>query len=230
MEILEYFDQRLSTLKAELSLGSVTLYQRDFSESLLPVASTDPEPPANRDRSGEVPIVFGESPLGLLYVTGGRPENSAHLQGFAQQLACLWQLPNVKAAIELDKKIEALTKKFPVFQWCGVYRVVGGTLYVTAFRGEATPHAIIPKGQGICGAAVTQNQTLNIPDVSADPRYLSCDFRAKSELVVPIRNSAGEAIAEIDIDSHFADAFQPRLVAAVEEAARDVTPLVLELV
>lgn len=227
--LMNYFEKRLHDLKRQLQLNSVSLYQRDFNDNFLFVASTSEQEPKTMESSKCWPVVFDNIPLGTLFVDGLKDSDRARAEGFAQQLACLWRLPQTDVAIELDQKVEALQERFEAFQWCGIYRLVEHTLYVTAFRGDATPHAIIPKNQGICGAAVTQNKTLNIEDVSKDPRYLSCDFRAKSELVVPIRNASGVAIAEIDIDSHRLNAFTPSIISAVEEAAREVTPLVLKL-
>lgn len=44
-----------------------------------------------------------------------------------------------------------------------------------------------------------------MPDVNADPRYLSCSIETKSEIVVPIQGK--RMYGEIDIDSHTPNAF-----------------------
>jgi L-methionine (R)-S-oxide reductase len=64
----------------------------------------------------------------------------------------------------------------------------------------------IPINQGICGAAVASESTVIVEDVNADPRYLSCSIKTRSEIVVPIFVH-GAAIGEIDIDSHTPAAF-----------------------
>jgi GAF domain-containing protein len=101
--------------------------------------------------------------------------------------------------------------------------MVEGVLVLTAYRGAPTPHPIIAINKGICGAAVNENRTLNIPDVSLDPRYLSCDYRTRSEIVVPIRNKNGEAIGEIDIDSHLPNAFTESDQQKLEKLASELT-------
>ncbi len=58
-------------------------------------------------------------------------------------------------------------------------------------------------------------------DVNADPRYLSCSIRTKSEIVVPIR-AHGRVVGEIDIDSHTPAAFTAIDRRFLEEAARIV--------
>ena len=108
----------------------------------------------------------------------------------------------------LDKMVAELAAAHPDrYHWTGVYLLVSpDTLKLAAFRGEPSPHVVIPVNRGICGAAVRENKTLNIADVNADPRYLSCSIKTKSEIVVPIRVN-GSVIGEIDIDSHLPNAF-----------------------
>jgi len=60
-----------------------------------------------------------------------------------------------------------------------------------------------------------------VDDVNADPRYLSCSIRTKSEIVVPIR-AHGLVVGEIDIDSHTPAAFTATDRAFLEDAARIV--------
>jgi GAF domain-containing protein len=79
----------------------------------------------------------------------------------------------------------------------------------------------IPIAQGICGAAAASGITVIVDDVNADPRYLSCSIRTKSEIVVPIY-AHGSVIGEIDIDSHTLAAFTGIDRAFLEEVARIV--------
>jgi L-methionine (R)-S-oxide reductase len=92
-------------------------------------------------------------------------------------------------------------------------------LVLGAFVGEPTPHVRIPITQGICGAAVASGETVVVDDVHADPRYLSCSLKTKSEIVVPI-TAHGKVIGEIDIDSHLPAAFTASDRAFLEEVAR----------
>jgi GAF domain-containing protein len=68
---------------------------------------------------------------------------------------------------------------------------------------------------------VASGQTVIVDDVNADPRYLSCSIRTKSEIVVPIR-AHGKVVGEIDIDSHAPAAFTEIDRKFLEEAARIV--------
>lgn len=108
----------------------------------------------------------------------------------------------------LDWVVEALEVKMAHYAWTGVYLRRGDELVLECFRGEPSPHTRIPLGRGICGAAVTEEQTIVVPDVNADNRYLACSLDTRSEIVVPIRAN-GHVVGEIDIDSDRLDAFGP---------------------
>jgi len=90
------------------------------------------------------------------------------------------------------------------YNWVGFYLLDPNDpnfLVLGPFVGAQTPHTRIPLNQGICGAAVSQAETIVVDDVNSDPRYLSCSIDTKSEIVAPIRVN-GKVIGEIDIDSH----------------------------
>jgi len=83
----------------------------------------------------------------------------------------------------------------------------GDTLELAAYDGDhETEHVRIPVGQGICGSAAKEGQTIIVPDVNRDPRYLACFVSTRSEIVVPIRGKNG-VVGEIDIDSDRISAF-----------------------
>ena len=91
--------------------------------------------------------------------------------------------------------------------WTGVYLMDGGSeLVLSHFIGAPTPHTRIPLDRGVCGAAARLKETIIVPDVAADQRYLACSLSTRSEIVVPIMKG-GTVYGEIDIDSHTPDAF-----------------------
>lgn len=106
----------------------------------------------------------------------------------------------------LDRIVEFLHERVAHYNWVGVYMMEGNDLVLGPFRGKPSPHTRIPVNQGICGAAAFQKQTVIVPDVNADARYLACSLETKSEIVVPIMDGA-VCLGEIDIDSDQADAF-----------------------
>lgn len=105
--------------------------------------------------------------------------------------------------------VEIIPARLPYYNWTGFYMIDPHDpemLVLGPFRGAPTEHVRIPVSEGICGAAVAQNDTVIVDDVHSDPRYLACSIETKSEIVVPIR-ARGEVVGEIDIDSHDLAAF-----------------------
>jgi L-methionine (R)-S-oxide reductase len=117
--------------------------------------------------------------------------------------------------------VEIIPQRLPYYNWTGFYMLDpddSATLVLEVFRGAPTEHVRIPVNQGICGAAVAQNDTVIVDDVHSDPRYLSCSLETKSEIVVPIRAN-GAVVGEIDIDSHDLAAFSQQDKEFLEECA-----------
>jgi len=115
------------------------------------------------------------------------------------------------------------------YNWVGVYFLDGQELVLGPYVGAPSPHLRIPVDKGICGAAVREGRTVNVPDVNADPRYLACSLETKSEIVVPIPHPRdGRILGEIDIDSHSPNAFTPDDHALLEQGARQLAPALQE--
>jgi len=109
-----------------------------------------------------------------------------------------------QSSANLDKvlhtAVKLLKENFPKYTWVGIYLVEGDELVLRNFIGKPSPHTRISIGQGICGAAVHQKQSIIVDDVNSDPRYLACSVETRSEIVVPIM-SGSKTFGEIDIDS-----------------------------
>ncbi|GGH14111.1 GAF domain-containing protein [Silvibacterium dinghuense] len=120
--------------------------------------------------------------------------------------------------------VELIPARLSYYNWTGFYMLDpedAETLVLGPFRGAPTEHVRIPVSQGICGAAVAQDQTVIIDDVNSDPRYLACSLETRSEIVVPV-HAHGKVIGEIDIDSHDLAAFTAADRAFLEECAKIV--------
>jgi len=87
------------------------------------------------------------------------------------------------------------------YNWTGYYMIVGDHLEVGPYVGDETPHKKIELNAGICGAAVSQKQSIIVDDVHADSRFLACSIKTKSEIVVPLMDG-DICLGEIDIDSN----------------------------
>ncbi len=94
------------------------------------------------------------------------------------------------------------------YDWVGFYFKNGDKdeLKLAQYTGEPTDHIIIPFGKGICGQVAVSNQNFVVQDVSEQENYISCGWKVKSEIVIPIFVN-GENIGQIDIDSHTANIF-----------------------
>ena len=123
--------------------------------------------------------------------------------------------------------VDYLFSKHDHYDWVGIYLLCSDELRLGPFKGPPTPHEVIPLNKGICGAAVTERRTINLPDVRADDRFIACSATTRSELVVPIWFE-GEPIAEIDIDSNTPSAFSPYDEQMVECLAELIAPIVKE--
>jgi L-methionine (R)-S-oxide reductase len=106
----------------------------------------------------------------------------------------------------MERIVAILKEEMPSYTWVGIYLLEGDELVLGPFLGKPSPHTRIPLGRGICGAAATEQRTIIVDDVNADPRYLACSLETKSEIVVPIM-SGTRVLGEIDIDSDRAAAF-----------------------
>lgn len=124
-------------------------------------------------------------------------------------------LPN----LALKNSVSLLRENFEAYSWVGIYLVKGDDLVLAAYAGEGeTEHVKIPIGQGICGLAAKEGETIVVPDVNKDPRYLMCFPSTRSEIVVPIRSGA-KVLGEIDIDSDRLSAFAENDRNFLEEVA-----------
>lgn len=95
------------------------------------------------------------------------------------------------------------------YNWVGFYlvdKVDPGMLEVGPYVGSFSPNKRIPLNKGLCGAAASTRQTVVVNDVADDPRYLSGSEIVKANLVVPIF-AKNELVAELDIESYFANTF-----------------------
>jgi L-methionine (R)-S-oxide reductase len=128
------------------------------------------------------------------------------------------------ATILMQHISERLHEKMTRYNWVGFYLIDpadAGMLLVGPFAGSFTPNSRIPLNTGLCGAAATSRQSVIVPDVSKDPRYLAGSPLVKSEIVVPIL--VGNKLAgELDIESYFSGAFTKAEQDFVEACAEMV--------
>jgi L-methionine (R)-S-oxide reductase len=116
------------------------------------------------------------------------------------------------------------------YNWVGFYLMETPgfeALVLGPCVGSFAPTLRIPLDKGLCGAAATSGETVVVNNVGADPRYLGSDM-VKSNIVVPIfvqksavQKSAARkrVVAELCIESYFADTFTPPEQEFIESCA-----------
>lgn len=102
--------------------------------------------------------------------------------------------------------IAVLHHKMDYFFWTGFYCLDQGVLTVRTYQGPVACQ-VLKKDTGVCWAAINQKQTIIVPDVHDFPGHIACDSRSNSEIVVPIRNAAGEIFGVLDVDSKDLNSF-----------------------
>ena len=111
-----------------------------------------------------------------------------------------------------------LADAFPVFFWTGFYVVDpdrAGELVVGPYQGTLGCLRIA-FGRGVCGTAARDLETQIVEDVHAFPGHIACDSRSVSEIVVPVRDAAGQLIAVFDVDATEKAAFDAIDAMALE--------------
>ena len=124
---------------------------------------------------------------------------------------------------KLQQICDLLESTVPHYDWVGFYFKNGDKeeLKLAQFTGEPTEHTIIPFGKGICGQVAVSNKNFVVQDVSEQDNYISCGWKVKSEIVIPIFVN-GENIGQIDIDSHTANIFTEEDEDLLEFVCREV--------
>ena len=100
-----------------------------------------------------------------------------------------------------------LHNAFDHYHWTGFYRTTSpGMLKIGPYQGG---HGClyIPFDKGICGA---------VPNVHERVEHIACSSTTNSEIVVPVKNSNGEVVAVLDVDSDDFSAFSKQDIALVE--------------
>ncbi|MEQ8899252.1 MAG: GAF domain-containing protein [Roseovarius sp.] len=93
------------------------------------------------------------------------------------------------------------------FDWTGFYRVTEPELLKIGPYQGGHGCLVIPFSRGVCGAAARTGEVQLVADVEAFPGHIACATSTRSEIVLPVRNGAGDLLAVLDIDSDQPDAF-----------------------
>ncbi len=105
-----------------------------------------------------------------------------------------------------------------VTDWIGIYYKANyyleedtTDLILGPYYGESTSHTRIPLERGLCGLALREERVVNVADVHQDTRHIACSLKTNSELIIPLKDSQGNMVAELDIDCNQLGAFSPEI-------------------
>ncbi len=99
-----------------------------------------------------------------------------------------------------------LHHKMDYFFWTGFYLLNDGKLMVGPYQGSLDCIEL-KKDTGVCWHGINQKQTIVVPDVHEFPGHIACDSRSESEIVIPLKNTNGEIVGVLDVDSSEKDSF-----------------------
>ena len=110
-----------------------------------------------------------------------------------------------------------LFNSLPNVNWAGFYFLKGDELVLGPFQGN--PACVrIPMGQGVCGVAAQQLETIIVPNVHEFPGHIACDVASNSEIVVPLFDGE-RLLGVLDLDSPLIGRFDDQDAEGLNELA-----------
>ena len=111
-----------------------------------------------------------------------------------------------------------LFHSLPAVNWAGFYFAKDGELVLGPFQGQ--PACVrIKLGQGVCGTAAANYETVIVPNVHEFPGHIACDSASNSEIVVPLLKDS-HLIGVLDVDSPLIGRFDTVDAEGLEKLTR----------
>jgi len=153
----------------------------------------------------------------------------------AELLATLIELGReVTSVLDLDEllqKIPQLIARLTPFTVFAVYllderRGDLGIAYSIGYPDDVVKNFRLEVGQGVVGAAVAEQRSIRIGDVTADPRYRGVVENMKSGLAVPLRHK-GKVLGALNLASDRNEAFTERDEVMLRQFAAHVAQAIV---
>lgn len=183
----------------------------------------------------ELPIKFENDFIGRLFIESDKAIllDQKQLEMNLAPLLFKGKTINLEKNFEVFEWVWKAKEIAPeLFDWIGIYyasSLVLDTestdLLIGPYFGEWTDHVRIPLNRGLCGMAMREERIINVADVHSMPEHIACSLKTKSELIVPLYDKSGKMVAELDIDSHTANAFSPELEERVKKHCESFSQL-----
>lgn len=127
------------------------------------------------------------------------------------------------------EKVATILRTSGSYRWVGLYDVdrIAGMVVISAWSGPGAPqYPRFPATKGLTGAAIAMRKTVNVGDVTADPRYLTAFGTTRSEIIIPVFDIPREnVIGTIDVESEHPNAFSEDVQTLLEACAELIRPL-----
>lgn len=134
-----------------------------------------------------------------------------------------------KDRVAVLQSVAELLRNSGNYRWVGLYDVdrAAGTVTNIVWSGPGAPeYPTFPITKGLTGAAISTRETVNVGEVTADPRYLTAFGTTRSEIIVPVFDRAGEnVVGTIDVESEKPNAFPEELQTLLEACSKVIRPL-----
>ncbi len=167
-------------------------------------------------------VFYGSPPMADTYQKSASNDRKGQYQDLIPQIEALVQgEPDLIA--NLSNIAAALKEEFE-FLWIGFYLIKEGELVLGPFQGPVACTRI-PIGKGVCGKAATIGETIIVDNVNSFPGHIACSPLSKSEIVVPIRDQAGQISMVLDVDSERLADFSQEDRESMEQLGRLISRL-----
>jgi GAF domain-containing protein len=180
------------------------------------------------------PIIYEGEVVGVIDIESDKKDfftekRVEEIEELSKQIAPVLRSAHIDEELEYNLRVlewvaKAKSKLPGVADWIGVYFKTGyllgeesSNLILGPFIGESTSHTIIPIEKGLCGLALREEKVVNVDDVHADSRHIACSIKTNSELIIPLKDTEGNFIAELDIDSNTPAAFSKEIELMMTE-------------
>jgi L-methionine (R)-S-oxide reductase len=115
------------------------------------------------------------------------------------------------------------------YRWVGLYDVnyVKKIVENIVFSGPGAPeYPTFSITKGLTARAISNRQTVNVGDVSADPFYLTAFGTTRSEIIVPVFDRLNQkVVGTIDVESEQLFAFHEEVQSTLENLAKEIRTL-----
>ena len=139
----------------------------------------------------------------IIPVSAGVPKSESYQQIYNQLAELIKSEPDFLA--NAANTAALLYHLLPDVSWVGFYFLRDNELVLGPFQGRPACSRI-GIGEGVCGKAAADRETLVVGDVSQFDGHIVCDPASQAEIVVPLLNW-GKLVGVLDVDSAKQDRF-----------------------